>query len=300
MRVWKVYHTKYIHQRPTYNKENLARFLVWHTEVMSHVARSSDLIEQPARLPDQTLTLPRPKFSSVPRMVGALLGTAEYTRYTSLISRKARVESFEQYYPGRRYEYDSQSSLWVKWNSKSEEIYHNAQNIHWPLETNELIEKDKNIPVLLVREESRLFDYVEGSNIRDFVSNHSEDFLQMSKYIQSPNGSKLRSKIDDKELVYGLNYFLNIYQEHYKEPKVPAEKEYSLDLLSDFLEQDPESEEFEQFWSRLQIYKESRLLNNRHKQKSLALQKEKIQNSKRVSREEEIQEKDQRRKKRVV
>ncbi|KAH9814987.1 hypothetical protein DFH28DRAFT_1027534 [Melampsora americana] len=312
MRVWKVYHAKYIHQKPTYNKENLAQFLVWHTEVMSHVARSSDLIEQSARPRDQTLNLPRPKFSSVPRMVSALLGTAEYKRYTSSISRKVRNyhlnryvgkdwnKDAKKYYPGRRYGYDSQSSLWVKWNLKSEEIYQNAHNIHWPLETNELIEKDKNVPVLLVREDSRLFNDVEGSNIRDFVTKHSEDFLQMSKYIQRPKRSKLRSIINEEEVVYGLNYFLNLYQEHYKDQKVPEEKEYSLDLLSEFLEQDPESKEFGQFWSRLEIYKRSRLLDNRQKKKLLVLKQGKIQNSKRVSREEEIQEKDQPRKKRVL
>ncbi|KAH9821536.1 hypothetical protein DFH28DRAFT_882830 [Melampsora americana] len=304
MRVWKVYQAKYIHQKPTYNTENLAQFLVWHTEVMSHVARSSDLIEQPARLPDQTLKLPRPKFASVPRMVGALLGTAEFKRYTSTISHvprnyhlnkyieKGLKEDFTKYYPGTRYKYDSQSSLWVKWNSKSEEIYQNAQNIHWPLVTSELIEKDKNIPVLLVREQSQLFDYVEGSNIRDFVSNHSEDFLQLSKYIQSPKRSKLRSKINEEEVIYGLTL-----QEI---PKFSRRKKNSLNLLSAFLEQDPESNEFGQFWSRLQIYKRSRLLDNRQKKKSLLLKQGKIHNNKRVSREEEIQEKDQPRKKQVL
>ncbi|EGG06306.1 uncharacterized protein MELLADRAFT_106881 [Melampsora larici-populina 98AG31] len=316
IRLLKTYHLHYIHGKPDYDREALTRFLLWHTKIMSHVASLSDLIELPARSLGQNLELPRARVSPVPRIIISLLGTSEYELYTSVSYRrfrndhliryidKAWKEDVEKHYPGGMDKSDSQSSVWVKWNSKSEQIYQNTHTFKWPVISNEQFFKYKNLPVLLVREETALRNYLEGSNLNDFVTYHSKDFLEMLKHIQNPKKPALRTKIDELDMYYGLNYFLNSYQDHSEEEKISATKHYSLDLLAEFLNQDPESEEFQRFWTWYEGYKQHRLINNGQKKKSIALKKQMEQmeqsSKKRVSREKATPEEDQPQKKRSL
>ncbi|EGG06199.1 uncharacterized protein MELLADRAFT_106882 [Melampsora larici-populina 98AG31] len=291
IRVWKAYYVEYIHGKPDYDIEVFSRFLLWHTEVMSHVARSSDLTEPPAESLVENLDASHSRASPITRIIRVLLRTTEYETYTSEASRNPRNQHLNRYlekgwkedekknYPTGKHESNSKSSLWGHWNAKSDQIERNTPNFHWPQIPNDLIETSKNLPVLLVREESILYQHVQGSSLSDFVTYHSKDFLDMMKHIHNPKRPELRSKFTEQDMYHALTYHLNFPDQYLPKESIPKETQtrYSLDLVSEFLDQDPESPKFRSFWSYFHLYKWNRSVNTTRKRKSMALRKSEYQ-----------------------
>ncbi|EGF97314.1 uncharacterized protein MELLADRAFT_70070 [Melampsora larici-populina 98AG31] len=296
---FKAYDELYVLKNSAYDKEDLTRFLLWNTELMHYAARSSDLIESPTET-YQPRYLSRTKASPISRILAALLRKPEYEQYTSSKLRVSRREHLTRYiqrcwksdlekgYPRKRDGSDSKNSLWDDWMSKSEEIGKTSQKIYWSSMRNDLIGRGNNSPILLVRTAAELSPISKESESNRLFSHHSEEFKEMLDNIQNPIRPKLRLMKRDQDIFHGLSYFLKKHSKRNFRTEANT-SENSLDLLSEFLEQDPQSARFVTFWSEFNIYKNDLVYRRNARSKGEASRNADNPNKKRrVSREKNL------------
>ncbi|EGG11474.1 uncharacterized protein MELLADRAFT_59675 [Melampsora larici-populina 98AG31] len=226
------------------DQEKYARFVLWHTEVIYHIALSEPMIES------SNVTLRLPGLSTLARFFLLIKGRGDASTDCKKMLGRHISETFEQDYqsgyPSGEGNWNMHGTIWENWNKKSNEIYKIGQGVDWPKTSNSQFE-----PVLLMNGDIEHDTIVKkSSSSSQFLKKWETDLHEMLQFISASQPSQLAlSNISLKLICQGIHYFLKGELKSVTKDIDPHKANgYQVTLLAHFLHQDLNDQFFVKFW----------------------------------------------------
>ncbi|KAH9823919.1 hypothetical protein DFH28DRAFT_1077793 [Melampsora americana] len=192
--IFKTYHHWSVEEGTISDKEKLARFILWHTEVIYHIVQLGPKIKSSqdnVMGSTRDIELMAPKVSTLARMFHML--HIDFDSFTAN-SRGGHIlerhvsETFERDYklgyPTNKDNWTMYPSVWERWIAKSDEIRSTAEDVHWPENLDP--QRSKLEPILLFNGEiENDMKIKKDPQVSEFVQHYKNELMKTMRFIKN-------------------------------------------------------------------------------------------------------------------
>ncbi|EGG08711.1 uncharacterized protein MELLADRAFT_61702 [Melampsora larici-populina 98AG31] len=252
----KVYHQWCVKENTCHDQEKLARFLLWHTDVMYHIVNVDPKIQtsQGGKMEISTnLQFMAPRLSTLAKNFNVIHTDQSCTSFTRNIIKRDEMlkrhvsETFEgdyqKGYPIKKNSKRQHDSVWDSWRNKSYEISERAKDVQWPKLINPL--RHHSEPMLFLNGDINHDVSVKKKHrASGFIKQWENQFKKTMEFIKASQSENLgfpRTSI--KDFSRGIHAFL-------KENNPAKTSKYQVTMFSEFLHQDSKDKLYAEFWAR--------------------------------------------------